>query len=91
MVLHEMLSYETLRLVWWLLLGVLLVAYAVMDGFDLGVAMLLPFAARNDLERRVAINSVGPVWEGNQVWLILCGGAIFAAWPQLYAVAFSGF
>ena len=91
MVLHEMLSYETLRLVWWLLLGVLLVAYAVMDGFDLGVAMLLPFAARNDLERRVAINSVGPVWEGNQVWLILGGGAIFAAWPQLYAVAFSGF
>ena len=91
MILHEMLSYETLRLVWWLLLGVLLVAYAVMDGFDLGVAMLLPFAARNDLERRVAINSVGPVWEGNQVWLILGGGAIFAAWPQLYAVAFSGF
>ena len=91
MVLHEMMSYETLRLVWWLLLGVLLVAYAVMDGFDLGVAMLLPFAARNDLERRVAINSVGPVWEGNQVWLILGGGAIFAAWPQLYAVAFSGF
>ena len=91
MVLHEMLSYETLRLVWWLLLGVLLVAYAVMDGFDLGVAMLLPFAARNDLERRVAINSVGPVWEGNQVWWILGGGAIFAAWPQLYAVAFSGF
>ncbi|WP_027996023.1 cytochrome d ubiquinol oxidase subunit II [Simplicispira psychrophila] len=91
MVLHEMLSYETLRLVWWLLIGVLLVAYAVMDGFDLGVGMLLPFAARNDLERRVVINSVGPVWEGNQVWLILGGGAIFAAWPQLYAVAFSGF
>ena len=91
MVLHQMLSYETLRLVWWLLLGVLLLAYAVMDGFDLGVGMLLPFAARNDLERRVAINSVGPVWEGNQVWLILGGGAIFAAWPQLYAVSFSGF
>ena len=91
MVLHQMLSYETLRLIWWLLLGVLLLAYAVMDGFDLGVGMLLPFAARNDLERRVAINSVGPVWEGNQVWLILGGGAIFAAWPQLYAVSFSGF
>lgn len=91
MVLHEMLSYETLRLVWWLLIGVLLTAYAVMDGFDLGVGMLLPFAARNDLERRVVINSVGPVWEGNQVWLILGGGAIFAAWPLLYAVAFSGF
>lgn len=91
MILHEMLSYETLRLIWWLLLGVLLVAYAVMDGFDLGVCMLLPFAARSDLERRVVINTVGPVWEGNQVWLILGGGAIFAAWPQLYAVSFSGF
>ena len=91
MILHQLLSYETLRLIWWGLLGVLLLAYAVMDGFELGVGMLLPFAARTDLERRVAINSVGPVWEGNQVWLILGGGAIFAAWPQLYAVSFSGF
>ena len=90
MVLHQMLSYETLRLIWWGLLGVLLLAYAVMDGLDLGVGMLLPFAARTDLERRVAINSVGPVWEGNQVWLVLGGGAIFAAWPLLYAVSFSG-
>ena len=62
-----------------------------MDGFDLGVGMLLPFVGRDDTERRVAINTVGPVWEGNQVWLILGGGAIFAAWPPLYAVAFSGF
>ena len=91
MVLHELISYEHLRLLWWLLLGVLLVAFAVMDGFDLGVGMLLPFAGRTDLERRTIINSVGPVWEGNQVWLILGGGAIFAAWPQLYAVSFSGF
>ena len=91
MVLHELISYEHLRLIWWLLLGVLLVAFAVMDGFDLGVGMLLPFAGRTDLERRTIINSVGPVWEGNQVWLILGGGAIFAAWPQLYAVSFSGF
>ena len=90
MVLHQMVSYETLRLIWWLLLGVLLLAYAVMDGFDLGVGMLLPFAARTDLERRVAINSIAPVWEGNQVWLVLGGGAIFAAWPLLYAVSFSG-
>jgi len=67
------------------------VGFAVTDGFDLGSGMLLPFAARNDIERRVVINSVGPVWEGNQVWLILGGGAIFAAWPQLYAVSFSGF
>lgn len=91
MILHELISYETLRLVWWLLLGVLLVGFAVTDGFDLGTNMLLPFAGRNDLERRVIINSVGPVWEGNQVWLIVGGAAIFAAWPQLYAVSFSGF
>jgi cytochrome d ubiquinol oxidase subunit II len=91
MILHELISYETLRLTWWLLIGVLLIGFAVTDGFDLGTNMLLPFAGRSDLERRVIINSVGPVWEGNQVWLILGGGAIFAAWPQLYAVSFSGF
>ena len=91
MILHELISYEMLRLIWWLLLGILLVGFAVMDGFDLGTGMLLPFAGRTDLERRVVINTVGPVWEGNQVWLILGGGAIFAAWPQLYAVSFSGF
>ena len=91
MVLHELVNYDTLRLIWWSLIGVLLVGFAVTDGFDLGTGMLLPFVARNDLERRVVINSVGPVWEGNQVWLILGGGAIFAAWPQLYAVSFSGF
>lgn len=91
MVLHELVSYDVLRFVWWLLIGVLLVAFAITDGFDLGTGMLLPFAGRNDLERRTIINSVGPVWEGNQVWLVLGGGAIFAAWPQLYAVSFSGF
>jgi cytochrome bd ubiquinol oxidase subunit II len=84
-------AYETLRIIWWILLGVLLGGFAVMDGFDLGTAALLPFIARNDLERRVVINTVGPVWEGNQVWLILGAGAIFAAWPMLYAAAFSGF
>ncbi|HLW90921.1 MAG TPA: cytochrome d ubiquinol oxidase subunit II [Roseiarcus sp.] len=84
-------SYETLRLIWWALLGVLLIGLAVMDGFDLGAAILLPFVGKTDAERRVVINTVGPVWEGNQVWLILGGGAIFAAWPPLYAVAFSGF
>ena len=83
--------YEILRLVWWAVLGVLLIGLAVMDGFDMGTAILLPFVARSDTERRVLINTVGPVWEGNQVWLILGGGAIFAAWPPLYAVAFSGF
>lgn len=91
MVLHELVNYDTLRLTWWLLIGILLVGFAITDGFDLGTGMLLPFVARNDLERRVVINSVGPVWEGNQVWLIVGGGAIFAAWPQLYAVSFSGF
>src|SRR5258708_14282143 len=62
-----------------------------MDGFDLGVAMLLPYVARRDIERRVAINAVGPFWEGNQVWLILGGGAVFAAWPPVYATSYSGF
>lgn len=91
MILHTLLDYDVLRVIWWLLLGVLLVAFALTDGFDLGAGTLLPFVAKNDLERRVVINSVGPVWEGNQVWLVLGGGAIFAAWPQLYAVSFSGF
>jgi cytochrome d ubiquinol oxidase subunit II len=91
MILHELLDYQTLRVIWWLLLGVLLIGFAVMDGFDLGTGMLLPFVGRDDVERRVVINTVGPVWEGNQVWLILGGGAIFAAWPPLYAVSFSGF
>jgi cytochrome d ubiquinol oxidase subunit II len=91
MILHTLLSYETLRFIWWILLGVLLVGFAVTDGFDLGTGILLPFVAKTDLERRVVINTIGPVWEGNQVWLILGGGAIFAAWPQLYAVSFSGF
>ena len=86
-----MLAYQTLKVIWWLLLGVLLTGFAIMDGFDLGVGMLLPFIGRTDTERRVVINTVGPVWEGNQVWLILGGGAIFAAWPALYAASFSGF
>jgi len=91
MILHELIDYETLRLIWWVLLGVLLIGFAATDGFDMGVGILLPFLGRDDVERRVMINSVGPVWEGNQVWFILGGGAIFAAWPPLYAVSFSGF
>ncbi|WP_315927119.1 cytochrome d ubiquinol oxidase subunit II [Mesorhizobium sp. SP-1A] len=91
MILHDLIDYQTLRIIWWVLLGVLLIAFAVMDGFDLGSAILLPFVARKDVERRLVINSVGPIWEGNQVWLIVGGGAIFAAWPPLYAVSFSGF
>lgn len=91
MILHTMLDYDVLRFIWWILLGILLVGFAVTDGFDLGTGTLLPFVAKTDLERRVVINTIGPVWEGNQVWLILGGGAIFAAWPMLYAVSFSGF
>jgi cytochrome d ubiquinol oxidase subunit II len=91
MILHTLIDYETLRVIWWGLLGVLLIGFAVTDGFDLGTGTLLPFVAKTDTERRVVINAVGPVWEGNQVWLILGGGAIFAAWPPLYAVSFSGF
>ena len=85
------LDYETLRLIWWALLGILLMGFAIMGGRDLGVGALLPFAARTDQERRLLLNLVGPTWEGNQVWLVLGGGAIFAAFPPLYAVSFSGF
>jgi len=86
-----MFDYPTLRIIWWALLGILLIGFAVTDGFDLGSAILSPFVSRTDLERRIVINSIGPVWEGNQVWFILAGGATFAAWPYLYAVSFSSF
>jgi cytochrome d ubiquinol oxidase subunit II len=86
-----MFDYETLRLIWWALMGILLIGFALTDGFDLGVAALLPFVGRTDAERRMVINSIGPTWEGNQVWFILAGGAIFAAWPFVYAISFSGF
>ena len=86
-----MIDYEVLKIVWWLFIGVLLVGFALTDGFDLGIGALLPFIAKNDEERRVVINSIGPTWEGNQVWLITAGGATFAAWPLVYATAFSGF
>lgn len=86
-----LLSYETLRAIWWVFLGVLLIGFAITDGWDLGIGMLLPFVGRSDEERRVLLNVVGPTWEGNQVWLILGGGAIFAAYPLIYAAAFSGF
>jgi cytochrome d ubiquinol oxidase subunit II len=84
-------DYESLRLIWWGLLGILLMGFGVLGGMDLGVGTLLPFIARTDEERRVLVNLSGPTWEGNQVWLVLGGGAIFAAWPQIYATAFSGF
>ena len=84
-------DYETLKLVWWLLVGALLVGFAIMDGHDMGMGILLPFVGRTDLERRAVINTVAPHWYGNQVWFITAGGAIFAAWPLVYATAFSGF
>ncbi|MDX1915979.1 MAG: cytochrome d ubiquinol oxidase subunit II [Methylophilus sp.] len=83
-------DYEMLKLIWWIFIGVLLIGFAVMDGFDMGVAAWLPFLGKTDDERRVIINTIGPVWEGNQTWLITAGGAIFAAWPLVYAAAFSG-
>lgn len=86
-----LLDYETLKIVWWLFVGVLLIGFAITDGMDMGVGSLLPFVGQNDDERRVIINTVGPHWDGNQVWLITAGGAIFAAWPAVYAAAFSGF
>ena len=85
------LDYVVLRIIWWALLGVLLIGFAIMDGFDLGVAMWLPWLPKTNHEKRIIINSIAPTWEGNQVWFILGGGAIFAAWPALYALSFSGF
>ncbi len=84
-------DYPTLKIIWWLLVGVLLVGFAIMDGHDMGVGTLLPFVGKSDVERRIVINTVGPHWDGNQVWFITGGGAIFAAWPLVYATAFSGF
>jgi len=86
-----MLDYELLRIIWWLLIGVLLISFAIMDGFDIGVAILLPWIGKDDIQRRIILNCVSPVWESNQVWLLLGAGAIFAAWPQVYAVSFSCF
>lgn len=86
-----MIDYEVLRFVWWLLVGVLFIGFAVTDGFDMGVGMLSRFIGRNDVERRIMVNSIAPHWDGNQVWLITAGGALFAAWPMVYAAAFSGF
>ena len=84
-----MFDYSVLRVIWWLILGVLLIGFAIADGFDMGVAAVFRFVGRNDEERRSLLESVEPVWEGNQVWFILGGGAVFAAWPLLYAASFS--
>ncbi len=85
-----MFDYETLKLIWWVLIGVLLIGFALTDGFDMGAMALMPFVGKTDNERRAAINTIAPHWDGNQVWFITAGGALFAAWPMVYAVAFSG-
>jgi cytochrome bd ubiquinol oxidase subunit II len=85
-----MFDYESIRLIWWLFIGVVAIAFALTEGFDFGVITLLPFIGKTDVERRVIINTVGATWEGNQVWLVLLGGAIFAIWPAVYATLFSG-
>ncbi|MDD5277683.1 MAG: cytochrome d ubiquinol oxidase subunit II [Methylovulum sp.] len=85
-----MFDYETMRVIWWLFIGVVAIAFALTEGFDFGVSTLLPFVGKTDVERRVIINTVGATWEGNQVWLVLLGGAIFAVWPAVYATLFSG-
>ena len=80
-----------LTTVWFCLIAVLWIGYFALEGFDFGVGMLLPILARNDRERRVLINTIGPVWDGNEVWVITAGGATFAAFPEWYATLFSGF
>jgi cytochrome d ubiquinol oxidase subunit II len=87
---NTMLDYATLRVIWWALLGTLLIGFAIMDGFDFGVAGLLKVLGRDNEERKVLLEGIEPTWEGNQVWFIVAGGATFAAWPMLYAVSFSG-
>jgi cytochrome bd ubiquinol oxidase subunit II len=82
---------KSLRFIWWVLIGVLLIGFAVTDGFDMGVGILVRIIGKTDTERRVMINAIAPHWDGNQVWLITAGGALFAAWPMVYAAAFSGF
>lgn len=84
-------DYETLKMLWWLIIGILLIGFAITDGMDMGVAMLLRLVGKTDSERRTVINTIGPHWDGNQVWFITAGGALFAAWPMVYAAAFSGF
>ncbi|OTG92397.1 cytochrome d ubiquinol oxidase subunit II [Acinetobacter sp. ANC 3832] len=85
-----MIEYELLKIIWWVLVGVLLIGFALTDGFDMGSMVLMPFVGKTDNERRAAINTIAPHWEGNQVWFVTAGGALFAAWPMVYATAFSG-
>lgn len=85
------LDHSTLALIWFVLLGVLLTGYAILDGFDLGVGITHLLITRDEQERRLMMNSIGPIWDGNEVWLVTFGGAMFAAFPNAYATVFSGF
>ncbi len=87
----DLFDRESLALIWFVLLAVLLTGYAILDGFDLGVGILHPFVAKTDHQRRLVMNSIGPLWDGNEVWLVTFGGALFAAFPEAYATVFSGF
>jgi cytochrome bd ubiquinol oxidase subunit II len=84
-------TYDIYTYAWFVLLGVLLIGYAILDGFDFGVGMLHPWVAANDTDRRLVMNSIGPLWDGNEVWLVTFGGALFAAFPVAYATVFSSF
>src|SRR5512143_3241969 len=84
-------SYEFLQNLWFILIAVLWIVFFFLEGFDFGVGMLLPFVGKQDEERRAIINTIGPVWDGNEVWLLTAGGATFAAFPHWYATMFSGF
>src|SRR5512143_1561774 len=81
----------TLNDIWFALFVIIIAGYLILDGFDMGIGILHPFVAKTDMERRILLNSIGPVWDGNEVWLILGGGALFAAFPLVYASLFSGF
>ena len=80
-----------LQTIWYILIAVLFIGYFFLEGFDFGVGILLPFVSRDDTDRRVVINTIGPFWDANEVWLITAGGAMFAAFPHWYATMFSGF
>lgn len=86
-----MIDYEVIRVIWWAIIGIVLVGFVITDGFDMGVGILLPIIGKSNTERRIMVNSIAPHWDGNQVWLITAGAALFAAWPYAYAATFSGF
>ena len=85
------LIFNNLEVVWFILITVLFAGFFLLEGFDYGTGILLPFIGKTDVERRQMINALGPVWDGNEVWMITAGGALFASFPHVYATLFSGF